>query len=37
MLMNDVAAVLWPDLTGGEHLQFYGRLKGLEGADLEAG
>ncbi len=27
--------VLWTDLTSGEHLEFYGRLKGLRGADLE--
>jgi len=27
--------VLWFDLTAGEHLEFYGRLKGLEGDVLE--
>jgi ABC-type multidrug transport system ATPase subunit len=27
--------VLWHDLTGPEHLRFYGRLKNLEGAELE--
>ncbi len=28
--------VIWEDLTGREHLQFYGRLKGMEGKDLDA-
>ncbi len=27
--------ILWEDLTGREHLMFYGRLKGLEGEELE--
>eukprot|EP01117_Protostelium_nocturnum_P005730 TRINITY_DN2068_c0_g1_i1.p1 TRINITY_DN2068_c0_g1~~TRINITY_DN2068_c0_g1_i1.p1 ORF type:complete len:1746 (+),score=587.77 TRINITY_DN2068_c0_g1_i1:107-5344(+) len=27
--------VLWPTLTGREHLTFYGTLKGLKGVDLE--
>eukprot|EP01117_Protostelium_nocturnum_P005789 TRINITY_DN2086_c0_g1_i1.p1 TRINITY_DN2086_c0_g1~~TRINITY_DN2086_c0_g1_i1.p1 ORF type:complete len:977 (-),score=310.06 TRINITY_DN2086_c0_g1_i1:119-3049(-) len=27
--------VLWPTLTGREHLKFYGILKGLKGKDLE--
>jgi len=27
--------LLWDDLTGPEHLQFYGRLKGLEGKELK--
>ena len=29
-------SVLYPDLTTGEHLVFYGHLKGLEGRELEA-
>eukprot|EP00474_Spongospora_subterranea_P004480 CRZ04938.1 hypothetical protein [Spongospora subterranea] len=28
--------VLWGDMTGGEHLVFYGMLKGLSGAELES-
>ena len=28
--------LLWDTLTGREHLLFYGRLKGLHGAELEA-
>lgn len=27
--------VLWDDLTGEEHLYFYGRLKGLRGKELD--
>jgi ABC-type multidrug transport system ATPase subunit len=27
--------ILWPDLTCREHLEFYGKIKGLRGADLE--
>ena len=27
--------ILWPDLTGPEHLEFYGRLKGLSGDVLK--
>jgi len=27
--------LLWDDLTGPEHLKFYGRLKGLEGKELK--
>jgi len=26
---------LWDDLTGAEHLRFYGRLKNLRGQELE--
>lgn len=27
--------ILWPDLTCREHLEFYGKIKGLRGAELE--
>ena len=27
--------MLWETLTGREHLQFYGRLKGLSGSSLD--
>lgn len=27
--------VLWDDLTGAEHLEFYGRLKNLQGSELD--